>query len=392
LLNDRQSKTLKHKKNQNTSPKTIKTLKILFAFVKRCGFDYLCTLIFNYMKKIFLISSIFLAFFTKNQAQDTHFTQFYATTATLNPALTGVIDGKYRVSSIYRDQWRKVLDNPIKTFSLAADLRFKVPGNHVKEDAMGIGLMVFQDKVSITDFATTQIALSYAFHKALDIANSQFLSLGIQGGLTQRNLNYESLNFHDEFDGITGYTGQTFEELPENNFSYSDLNVGLNYSAKLSKGASLITGVAMHHVLKPSVSFYKNGLEGEKLNSKYSAQIAANLPINNRVSFMPRFLIANQGQHLEINTGANFRTALGEFGGNALHLGSWIRPVRNANGIGIDAVVLLAGFEMNSVQFGLSYDLNISALAKAGARQGAFEISAAYMGNYDNEEIVCPKF
>jgi type IX secretion system PorP/SprF family membrane protein len=344
------------------------------------------------MKKIFLFNALFLLLSTLNYAQDTHFTQFYATTATLNPALTGVIDGKYRVSSIYRDQWRKVLDNPIKTFSLAADLRFSVPGNHVKEDAMGVGLMVFQDKVSITDFATTQIALSYAYHKALDIANRQFLSLGIQGGLTQRNLNYESLNFHDEFDGINGYNNPTFEELPENNFSYSDLNVGLNYSAKIGKSASLFTGLAMHHVLQPSVSFYKNDLPGEKLFAKYSAQIAANIPINNRVSILPRFLVASQGPHLEINTGANIRTALGEFGSNALHLGAWVRPVRNNNGVGIDAVVLLAGFELNSVQFGLSYDLNISALAKAGARQGAFEISAAYMGNYDNEEIVCPKF
>jgi type IX secretion system PorP/SprF family membrane protein len=344
------------------------------------------------MKKIFLFNTLFLLLSTLNYAQDTHFTQFYATTATLNPALTGVIDGKYRISSIYRDQWRRALDNPIKTFSLAADLRFKVPGNHVKEDAMGIGLMVFQDKVSITDFATTQIALSYAYHKALDIANRQFLSVGIQGGLTQRNLNYESLNFHDEFDGIDGYNNASFEVLPENNFSYSDLNVGLNYTAKIGKNASIFSGLAMHHVLRPSVSFYKNELAGERLNSKFSAQIAGNFPINNRVSMLPRFLIASQGEHLEINTGANFRTALGEFGSNALHLGTWVRPVRNNNGVGIDAVVLLAGFEINSVQFGISYDLNISALAKAGARQGAFEISAAYMGNYDNEEILCPKF
>ena len=51
----------------------------------------------------------------------------------------------------------------------------------------------------------------------------------------------------------------------------------------------------------------------------------------------------------------------------------------------------MLGFEISSVLLGLSYDLNIGAL-QAKQRQSAFEISVAYLGNYDNEEIVCPKF
>jgi Type IX secretion system membrane protein PorP/SprF len=94
---------------------------------------------------------------------------------------------------------------------------------------------------------------------------------------------------------------------------------------------------------------------------------------------------------MQINAGANFRFALGERGGSALHLGSWARPVRDTKAFGLDAVVALAGFEINNVLLGLSYDLNLKALG-ANQRQGAFEISIAYLGNYDNEEILCPKF
>jgi hypothetical protein len=71
----------------------------------------------------FLLTLLLCCWNTRLTAQDKHFTQFYAAPLALNPALTGALDGKYRVSTIYRDQWRKVLDEPIKTFAVGADLR-----------------------------------------------------------------------------------------------------------------------------------------------------------------------------------------------------------------------------------------------------------------------------
>jgi type IX secretion system PorP/SprF family membrane protein len=345
------------------------------------------------MKKLLLYSLVFCSFLPESFAQDKHFTQFYAAPLTLNPALTGALEGKYRVGAIYRDQWRQVLENPIRTFAVAGDLRFKAPGKRVKEDAFGLGLMFFNDKVSVVDFSTTQIAVSMAYHKSLGAANRQFLTLGIQGGLTQRNVNYESLDFHDEFNGTTGYVNPTGEDLPDNNFSYGDLNIGLNYTAEIGRSGRIFAGLAMYHVTEPNISFYENTEEGDKLYRKYSAQIAANLPLarDNSVMLLPRFLIAQQGPHREMNIGTNFRIAMGQYGGTALHLGTWVRPVRNDDGTGLDAVVALVGIEFNKVLIGLSYDLNISAL-EAKQRQAAFEISIAYLGDYDNEEILCPKF
>lgn len=345
------------------------------------------------MKKLLLYSLALCAFLPKAASQDKHFTQFYAAPQVLNPALTGAFEGKYRVGAIYRDQWRNVLDNPIKTFAVGADLRLKAPGQKVSQDAFGLGLMFFTDKVSVVDFSTTQIAVSMAYHKSLGTSNTQFLTLGIQGGLTQRNVVYGSLDFHDEFDGTSGYTMGTGETLPENNFSFSDLNVGLNYMAEIGRGGRFFAGVGMHHVTSPQISFYGNTGDGDKLYRKFSAQIAANIPFDreNRVSLLPRFLVSSQGPHMEINTGTNFRIAIGKYGGSAFHIGSWVRFVRNDDAIGHDAVVALVGFEFSNVLFGLSYDLNLSAL-QAKQRQGAFEVSVAYLGEYENEEVLCPKF
>lgn len=340
------------------------------------------------------LALLLLTLAPKMAAQDQHFTQFYASPLTLNPALTGGFEGRYRVGTIYRDQWRSVLDEPIRTFSVAGDFRFNAPGKHVKEDAFGIGLAFVNDQVSVLDFNTTQIAVSLAYHKALDVDNRQYLSLGFQGAMVQRNVNYSNLHFQDQFDGFSGYTQGTGEELPPNNFAYGDLNVGLNYTAKLGRRSNVFAGLAYHHVTRPTVSFYETQNAGDRLYSKISAQLAANLPIggrDSRVSWQPRLLMANQGPHFQVNAGTNFRTALGQYGSSAFHLGGWVRPVRNSDGLGLDAAVVLAGFEFNNVLLGLSYDLNLKALG-ANQRQGAFEISVAYLGNFENEGIVCPKF
>ncbi|HQU60103.1 MAG TPA: type IX secretion system membrane protein PorP/SprF, partial [Saprospiraceae bacterium] len=70
------------------------------------------------MRKYLLIIILALTAATISQAQDQHFSQFFASPLTLNPALTGTFDGKYRVAFIYRDQ------DPYKTFAGAIDLRF----------------------------------------------------------------------------------------------------------------------------------------------------------------------------------------------------------------------------------------------------------------------------
>ncbi|HAD14181.1 MAG TPA: hypothetical protein DCF33_17285 [Saprospirales bacterium] len=341
---------------------------------------------------------IMLVCLSQTNAQDKHFTQFYASPLTLNPALTGAMDGSYRVGAIYRDQWRKVLDNPIKTFSMAADLRFEANRKKNSEDAFGLGIMFFNDKVSVIDFSTTQIAVSLAYHKALGINNDKFLTLGIQGGLTQRNVNYETLNFHDEFNGTTGYSLTSSELLPGNNFAFPDLNVGLNYTSRFAEEGRFFAGASIHHILQPKVSFYEDPTNitvqpGGKLYPKMNVQLAASIPFDrsNRTSMQPRLLAAMQGPHMEINAGTNFRFALGQYGSSALHFGTWARPVRNDGGFGFDAVVALFGLEINSMLFGLSYDLNTRAL-QANQRQGALEISISYMGNYDNEKVLCPKF
>jgi type IX secretion system PorP/SprF family membrane protein len=348
----------------------------------------------QHMQKLIILVIFLCGLMQQVAAQDMHFSQFYAMPQALNPALTGMFEGRYRVSTIYRDQWRSVLDEPIQSFGVGGDFRFTPRLSKVQEDGFGAGITFLNDRIGGIDFNTTQIGVALAYHKSLDVNNSQYLSLGVQGAMVQRNVNYLSLNFHDEFDGVTGYTLGSGEEFPTNNFSFPDLNIGLNYTSKISRKSSLYAGVAYHHVLRPDVAFYSGTGQGDRLFSRYSAHILADFPVGGRetrVSMQPRIQVASQGPHMEINTGTNLRFSMGQYGTTAFHVGGWVRPVKNVENMSLDAAVVLLGFEINNVLIGMSYDLNLKAIG-ANQRQGAFEISVAYLGDFESEGIPCPKF
>lgn len=345
---------------------------------------------------------ITIIFLQTAAAQDKHFTQFYASPLNLNPALTGAFNGKYRAGIIYRDQWRGVLDAPFRTFSAGLEVKFPM-ANLMKvktsyKDQVAVGLTFFSDKVSGVDFNTTQIALSGAYHKALDVENRHYLTIGFQGGLYQRNVNYEDFTFQDQFNGLDGYTLATDEELPANNFSYGDIGVGLNYTFAISRFSSIFLGGAFHHVGRPQLSFYANDdndltASTSQLYQKISGQFSAHLHLNNQIALIPRALFALQGPHMEINAGTNVRISMSEYNGTALYIGGWARPVKfEDNSMQLDAIVALLGLEYNGMLIGLSYDINFSDLTTYQQGQGAFELSISYIGEYDSETILCPKF
>ena len=347
------------------------------------------------MKKIRLLLPIWL-FATSLLAQDRHFSQFYSSPLTLNPALTGAFDGKYRVGALYRDQWRGLLEQPYQNFSFGADLRLDAPfSSKSNPDKLGLGLLFYRDIINSLDFSTTQIALSGAYHKSLDLGSTQFLSMGFQLGLSQRNVNYDNLTFQDQWNGVNGYSLPRSERLPENNFGYSDLSTGINYSINPEPKVAFFAGLAYHHFNKPNVSFFKGAdIPKQPLYSRISAQLAAQFPINKEHTLMmsPRILVASQGPHFEVNAGTNFRIEVDKTYGTSLHLGGWVRPVKNIDGFNIDAVVLMAGLEYNRVLLGFSYDLNLPTLQKYKRTANVFEISLIYLGEFENDELLCPTF
>src|SRR3954451_21884956 len=87
---------------------------------------------------------VFLFILLKAKAQDPHFSQFFASPLTLNPALTGKFDGDLRVTGNYRNQW-PTINRAFTTTTVSADLpimRNSISSN----DTWGLGIMGYTDQ------------------------------------------------------------------------------------------------------------------------------------------------------------------------------------------------------------------------------------------------------
>ncbi len=90
------------------------------------------------MKKAVTFLCIFIPISIFAKAQDPHFSQFFASPLTLNPAFTGKFDGTFRVAGNYRNQW-PAFNNVYTTYTVSVDfdiLRNKLPDY----DRWGIGI------------------------------------------------------------------------------------------------------------------------------------------------------------------------------------------------------------------------------------------------------------
>lgn len=335
------------------------------------------------------------------EAQDVQFSQFYAAPLQLNPALTGTFDGKYRLSINYRDQGRNLLNAPYVSVATGIDLRFPIEkmGAGRAQDAFGLGFRFLNDRNNTVNYFTNNMAVTGSFHKALNRDGAEFLSVGVDLGIGQRNINYDNINFQDQFNGADGFTGVSAENLPSNNFSYTDLGVGLNYARAPKNQIGIFVGGSIYHLLEPEISFFARSENNQDLlitstlKRRYSAYLNLQIPLNSQITLSPRAMGVLQGQHLAANAGANLRFLLDEIRGTALHLGGWARPVRNFDQkYSLDAIVAMVGLEYSNFLIGFSYDARWGALNTVGRRTGALEFSLAYLGNYDNETVLCPKF
>src|SRR3954462_3538356 len=87
-----------------------------------------------------LITSLLLLLLLekKSSAQvDPHFSQYYAFPMYLNPAFTGVIDGDYRATAIYKNQWLSV-GKPYSTSGLSLDM--------TTASGLNIGINIFHQE------------------------------------------------------------------------------------------------------------------------------------------------------------------------------------------------------------------------------------------------------
>jgi len=255
-----------------------------------------------YVRKLYIVAFFILIGLMNVQAQDIHFSQFYASPLTLNPALTGNLNGSYRLTAIYRNQYATI-PAPYNTFAVSADM--SVLRGMLRGDHAGIGIMAYNDVAGDGNLSNTTVLLSAAYHKSLDRFKAHNISVGIQGGFTQKSVDFNKLIFPSQItesgpdpDIING------EAIQNNNFSYFDFNVGAMYTGKVAEGISGYGGVAMHHFGQPKESFLGSD---NRLGSRLVLHAGGEIFINEIFSLLPSAIFMQQTGARELNIG----TALG---------------------------------------------------------------------------------
>lgn len=346
------------------------------------------------MKKI-ILGLLSMASLSVVNAQDVHFTQYFTSPLTLNPAQTGLIENDWRASANVRQQWASVSDNPYMSGTISSDMPI-LRGRLPEGDAMGIGVLGLYDKAGAGGLQNTTLGISLAYHKAFGIDKQHALSFGVQGALVQKSIQYDKLVFGDQFDpnNPTGYLNQVSRENFGNvDVSYPDFNVGLMYSGKVSERGTLYGGIAYYHISRPEERFINTG-QSLKINSRASYHLGGSFEMNRNTIVYLSGMVQHQGPAIEALVGGAVGFIMNpdhsDYTKNTIfYLGGWYR-------FG-DAIAPYVGFEWSKMKIGFTYDVTMSSARNMTLGQGAMELSVIYNGIFKHSptrryNFACPKF
>lgn len=359
--------------------------------------DVYITVMKNVMRYLFLLVLVSVAWSV--QAQDVQFSQFYTAAQYLNPALTGNFDGKYRIMSIYRDQNRGALEQPFVSYGFGGDVKFSVGPQQLKDNNLfGVGVFFYADKAPTFEMNTNAISVNLAYHKRLSRLASDYISVGLQFGVQQRNINYDNLNFGDEFNQVDQFDRGTQETLPPNNYGFSDLGLGVAYSSKPTDKASVQLGVNYSHITTPTLSFFSQASNNPPslqtdftLEGKVTAHASLDYQFRELVSVLPRLVYIQQGEYKQVNVGTYLKFDIVSTT-TAFYTGLWLRGVKDYDKFNLAYVVPTVGLSIGDFSLGLSYDVNIAKTLSGVAGLNSFEFSIRFLGSFENDNYFCPEF
>lgn len=318
------------------------------------------------------------------QAQDIHFSQFYNMPLTLNPALTGHIEGTYRAKVLYRNQWGSITSGGVySTPGFSGDMNFKLKKD--SRNSLGAGLALLNDQTGGGDFNNIYAMASVAYHLSLDKKEKTYLSFGLQGGYLSKRVDESSLIFADQLDNQGNPTNATLENFSDTDVSGGDLRLGVTYSGYPSEKMNYKFGVGYMHLIRAKEIFLE-GTEENKLPGRLSFFAQGEFMTKNpKLRILPQLLFMNQARINEINLTTN--------------LGYKVTPdVELVAGAGYrvaDAPIVNLGCNFKGVEFLASYDVNVSKLTPASNANGGFEISLGYVGRIKKPvkpELPCVRF
>ena len=338
----------------------------------------------NGLKILFGIWNLLLVISLKGQ--DLHFSQFMNSPLTTNPANTGFIpDGDYRIGVNFRNQWSSVMTVPYKTMSAFGDVQ--VMRNQFENGWLGAGGYILRDVAGSGNLTSTKVYGSLAYHQLIDAGS--LVSAGFNVGWANKQINVTNLKFPDQFDGkFFDNKLPTSVFLDNNNISYLDIQLGLNYAFFPNDKIYLNAGYAAQHVNRPRESFFNqtSGVDN-RVSVRHTGFLNGSFLINRQWLVNPNLYYSTQAKSFELVGGLNAHYNLSGDGEYQMIAGVYYRLK--------DAFIPMIGLQWTDIKATFTYDATMSTLKNFNNGRGAFEFSLIKEGLFDSylgnkKQSMCP--
>jgi type IX secretion system PorP/SprF family membrane protein len=320
-------------------------------------------------------------------AQDLHFSQFFNSPLSTNPANTGFIpDGDYRLGVNFRDQWSSIMAVPYKTMSAFGDVQ--VMKNLDQTGWVGIGGLMLRDVAGSGNLTSTKLYGSVAYHQMLGY--SSLLSLGFNVGYANKRINTANLKFPDQFDGkFFDNKLPTSAMLNKTNIGYLDIQAGLNYAYFPSEKIYVNAGFSTHHINRPQESFFESNDITNRVPRRYIGFLNGSFMISDQWILNPNAYFTMQAKSSELVAGLNAHYNLSGDGEYVLMGGLYYRYK--------ESIIPLIGLGYKDYAFTFTYDATMSTLKNYNNTRGAYEFSLVKQGVFDRyngnrRSTICPSF
>lgn len=314
----------------------------------------------------------------KVKAQDFHLSMYDSGPLFLNPALTGVVDAKWRLHAQYRNQWKSVAFKPYNTALISIDAPVK---------NWGFGAQIINMRAGIGNYNVLQAMGSLAYMVSFDKKKFHNLSMGLQGGITQKSIEYKLHTFDNQYTPTNG--GSFNQDIPSGE-SFGNqsqilpqLNAGLlYYYSKIQSRINPFVGISLFNIMEPKETFFD---ANNKLPMRIYMHTGLRINITEQLYLIPKLLVMQQKnaneQNIALDAGYYFNSQDMYLLGGVVY--------RNK-----DAAAVSLGARFDNIIGKVSYDVNISTLSKASNGRGAFEVSFTYAASHKNKAKAvkaCPR-
>jgi len=319
--------------------------------------------------KLYILVFLYCFLSMQLRAQDPHISQYDAFPVYLNPSLTGNYlgeGGDYRISSVYRTQWRALTPKPYTTYGIAYDQTV---------NRFGVGGYIMDDKSGAGNYNTMNVQLSGSYLITDPKTSPHLLSAGVQLGIFYKSFNPNSLLFESQYDNSTGTLNSNInsgEFYKKTSLVNLDANMGVFYKYRdAQKKFWPYIGLSLFHVNQPKENF--GGAE-ERLPIRWDVQAGCDFLVNDKLKVTPTFLYMNQATASEVNMGVLSYYKVGDS-----------KDVRYDLIFGLnyrlkDAIVIQAGIKKDNIALRMSYDINTSYLNSYTNGKGGFEMTLIITG------------